>query len=242
MKATRLIALLGLLLPFYSNGSVAEGERLSFISIETAPWASRNETSGELEGAFVEIVRALAQRLEQEVDISIAPFARIERELASGVQDCTILVPLTEDIVQRGTVVAYHPIGFYAHKDIPLRTYEDIKPLKLSVIRGAAITPEFDNDTSLQKEFDTDYLIGLRKVARGRLDAIVGAIPTLKFLAEQEGLDGFLGKPLTVVEIPLVLQCGKTSKQIPNMPRLNTVLDAIKEDGTLEKIRSRYYF
>lgn len=242
MKAPKLIALLSVFLALGARGTLAQDDKLTFISIEAAPWASRNAETGELEGAFIEIIRVLEQRLKQPIEVSVAPFARIDRELASGVHDCTILVPLSEELTERGTILAFHPIGFYARKEIPLRSYDDIKPLKLSVIRGGSLSPEFDNDASLHKEFDTDYLIGLRKVARGRLDAIVGAIPTLKYLAEQEGLDKYLGEPLTVVEIPLMLQCAKNSDQLPNMPKINAALDAIKEDGTLAKIRAQHYF
>lgn len=215
---------------------------LSFITIDVAPWASINPDSGNLEGAFVEIIKEVEKRTQKKINITVTPFARVDRELESGAHDCTILVPLSDELVIKGDIVSYHPIGFIARKGVMINSYEDIKPLKLSVIRGASLTPEFDNDESLQKEYDTDYMIGLRKVARGRLDAIVGAIPTLQFLAKQEGWQEDLEKPFPVIEVPLIFQCSKKSSNLAQMPPINSALMKIKTDGTLEKIRARYYF
>lgn len=215
---------------------------LSFITIDVAPWAFTNVETHAAEGAFAEIVKEVEKRTELNINITITPFARVDRELESGSHDCTILVPRSDDIVVKGDVVSFHPIGFIPRKGLQISDYKDVKSLRLSVIRGGSLNPEFDNDETLMKEYDTDYLIGLRKVARGRLDAIVGAIPTLQFLAEQEGLDKELGTPFAVVEIPLVFQCSKKSSNLHLMTKINQVLMDIKTDGTLEKIRSRYYF
>lgn len=223
-------------------GCSTQADELSFITIDAAPWAYINPESGATEGAFIEIIKEVEKRTAQKIKVTITPFARVDRELEAGTHDCTILVPLAEEVVISGDVVSFHPIGFIARKGIFIKQYDDIKNLQLSVIRGAAINPEFDNDETLQKEYDTDYLMGLRKVARGRLDAIVGAIPTLQFLLEKEGLQGKFEKPFPIVEIPLVFQCSRKSKNLDQMARINSVLADIKADGTLEKIRQRYYF
>jgi polar amino acid transport system substrate-binding protein len=223
-------------------GSPAQANELSFITIDVAPWAYVNPETGTAEGAFIEIVKEIEKRTQQKIKVTITPFARVDRELESGTHDCTILVPRSEEVVIRGDVVSFHPIGFIARKGVHIKQYDDIKNLKLSVIRGGSLNPEFDNDETLQKEYDTDYLMGLHKVARGRSDVIVGAIPTLQFLLEQEGLQEQFEKPFPIIEFPLVFQCSRKSKHLDQMTRLNSILGDIKTDGTLEKIRARYYF
>lgn len=220
----------------------ANEHSFSFISLDVAPWASTNATTGKNEGAFVEIVKEVEKRLHKNIEITISPFARVERELQAGTRDCTILVPLPDALVVKGNVVASHGVGFIARKGVHIREYNDIKPLKLSVIRGGSLNEEFDNDENLHKEFDTDYLMGLRKVARGRLDAIVGAIPTLQYLAQQEGFSDMLEAPFPVLDIPLVFQCSRNSPNLDQMDAINTILTAIKDDGTLEKIQKQYHF
>lgn len=220
----------------------AAEEALSFISLDVAPWASTNATTGEDEGAFVEIVREVEKRLQKKVSITITPLARVERELQAGTQDCTILVPLPDELVVKGDTVAYHGLGMLSRKGVKIRDYDDLKSLKLSVIRGGILGHKFDTDESLHKEYDTDYLMGLRKVARGRLDAMVGAIPTLQYLAQQEGLQDMFEEPFLLINTPLVFQCSRNSKRLDQMEKINAILETIKTDGTLEKIQQRHHF
>ena len=133
-------------------------------------------------------------------------------------------------------------MGVIPRKGTELTVYEDIQALRLSVIRGATMTPRFDEDTKIYKEYDTDYLIGLRKIARGRLDGIVGAIPTLLYLAEQEGVADQLGEPFPLTEIPLLFQCSKNSPNLDIMPQVNAAIAAMKAEGVVKQIQSRYYF
>ncbi|HTF86400.1 MAG TPA: transporter substrate-binding domain-containing protein [Cellvibrio sp.] len=234
-----LVALLLALLALTSTAAPAD--KLSFITIDVAPWASVNE-AGEMEGAFIELVNEIAQRINRKIDITITPFARVDRELETGSHDCTILVPRPDTLVVKGDVISYHPMGVIPRKGTEITVYEDIQALRLSVIRGATMTPRFDEDTKIYKEYDTDYLIGLRKIARGRLDGIVGAIPTLLYLAEQEGVADQLGEPFPLTEIPLLFQCSKNSPNLDIMPQVNAAIAAMKAEGVVKQIQSRYYF
>lgn len=234
--------LLGVLLTVSAMHSTADtSNKLSFITIDVAPWASINE-AGKMEGAFIELINEISQRINREISITITPFARVDRELETGSHDCTILVPRPDSLVVKGDVISYHPMGVIPRKGVEIAAYEDIQALKLSVIRGATMTPRFDEDTKIYKEYDTDYLIGLRKIVRGRLDGIVGAIPTLLYLAEQEGLDGQLGEPFPLTEIPLLFQCSKNSPNLDIMPEVNKAIADMKEEGVVKQIQSRYYF
>lgn len=234
-----LAALLLMLLAMTSEASPAG--KLSFITIDVAPWASINK-EGKMEGAFIELVNEIAKRINREISITITPFARVDRELETGAHDCTILVPRPDALVVKGDVISFHPMGVIPRKDIDINVYEDIQVLRLSVIRGATMTPRFDEDTKIYKEYDTDYLIGLRKIARGRLDGIVGAIPTLLYLAEQEGVKDLLGKPFPLTEIPLIFQCSRNSPNLDIIPLVNKAIADMKEEGVITNIQSRYYF
>lgn len=234
--------LLGLLITILASHCMADTSRkISFITIDVAPWAYVNK-AGEMEGAFIELIREIGHRINRDISITITPFARVDRELETGSHDCTILVPRPEKLVVKGDVISFHAMGVIPRKGIEIKQYEDIQPLHLSVIRGATMTPRFDEDTTIYKEYDTDYLIGLRKIARGRLDGIVGAIPTLLYLAEQEGVDDQLGKPFALTEIPLMFQCSKNSPDLEIMPHINQAIADMKEEGVVKRIQSRYYF
>lgn len=215
---------------------------LRFITIDVAPWAFYSERNREFEGAFVEVVRELRERTGYDISISLTPFARVDREMESGGHDCTILVPRSDETVVIGELVSYHDVGVVPHKTIRLNEYDDLHSLDISLLRGSAITARFDTDAALKKQYDTDYLIALRKLARQRIDAIAGALPTILYLAEQNNLDEHLGQTLKLTEIPLVFQCSRLSPNLNVMPVINRAIEAMRNDGTIDKIKTDYYF
>ena len=219
-------------------------EDINFITLGAAPWASENENTGDIEGVFPLLMDELESRLGHEITIALTPFARIHRELASGRQDCTILVSTPElaAITEQGAFISHHAIGVIARRGIILNEYEDIIPLTISVLRGTKVSPKFDNDKRLKKEFDTNYVIGLRKLSHKRLDAIFGAIPTIRYLAEQEGLSDQLGGHFVLEDVPLLLQCSKKSSKLHLMRELNQTILDMHTDGTITAIKEKYYF
>lgn len=224
--------------------SLSFSKNLNFITLDVVPWASINPDTGEPEGVFPLVVSEFEKRLGHKIDITLTPFARIHRELESGRQDCTILVSNSdlERAAVQGELLSYHAIGVIARKGITLNDYDDLRPLTISVLRGSNVSPRFDNDSTLKKEFDTNYSIGLRKLSHKRLDAIFGAIPTIRFLASQEGFSDYLGEDLVLEDVPLLLQCSKKSANLDVMMDLNQVILDMHEDGTIDKIKEDYFF
>lgn len=235
-------ACFSLLLLLSLSAPDAQARELKLITIDVAPWASEDPETGDYQGAFIEVVKELEARTRYEISVSLTPFARVDREMESGGHDCTILIPRSETVVAKGELVSYHDMGVVPSKKVAASDYADLSSLRISVIRGSAITPRFDSDDQLQKEYDTDYLIALRKLARQRIDAVAGAIPTILYLAEQDGLSHLLGAPLKLTEVPLVFQCSLKSEHLNAMPEINRAIRAMQEDGTMDKIKNDYFF
>jgi polar amino acid transport system substrate-binding protein len=220
---------------------LAAGARdLGFVTIDAAPWASQDKASGKPVGVFPDVVRELERRTGFTIRQTLVPFARIDHELEAGHQDCTIIVwnDSRARIVTRGELVARHAVGVVGRKGLSLRSYDDLRGLKLSALRGAQLNSGFDNDPTILKEYDSDYLLGIRKVAMGRLDGVVGAIPTILFLARKEGLEDRLGDRLMLGEIPLNLQCAQRSPNLDLMPALNQAIRDMRADGTIDRIKA----
>ncbi len=215
---------------------------LKLITIDVAPWAFENPQTNLQEGAFIELAREIGERGGYDISLSLTPFARVHRELESGGHDCTILIPLSEEVVRLGEVVSHHDMGIVPHRDVNLTDYEQLQDLNISLLRGSAITDQFDSDESLDKVYDTDYLIALRKLSRGRTDAIAGAIPTIRYLADTNGLGSYIGEPLKLGEVPLHLQCSLASDVLELMPELNRIVRDMKAEGVVERIKEKYYF
>lgn len=216
---------------------------LKFITIDVAPWAWSDPGTGRLMGVFPDVVRELERRTGNRIAMSLQPFARINRELESAAQDCTIIVWIdsNERFVKKGELVSDHPMGVIARRGVTLKAYDDLKPLTIAVLRGAPTDQRFDNDDSLKKDYDTtDYSQGLAKIAHNRVDAIAGAMPTIQFLANQEGIP--LGDQLQLGTIPLLLQCALKSPNLDAMPALNQAIRDMQQDGTMARILKENYF
>jgi polar amino acid transport system substrate-binding protein len=222
----------------------AIARNLKFITIDVAPWASLDKASGKPVGVFPAVVEEIARRTKSTITYTLHPFSRIDRELEGGDQDCTIIVWTEERsrIVVKGELVSNHPMGVIARKGVPLKKYEDLQGLTVSVLRGLSIDPRFDADQNVRRDYDNDYPMGLRKIAHGHIDAIAGAIPTIQFLARQLGLDGYLGDALSMSTIPLVLQCSKRSRNLDFLPQLNQAIRDMRDDGTLQRILDENFF
>lgn len=207
------------------------------------PWASINDESGKITGLFVALVKELSQRTSYDINITLAPFSRVDKELESGRQDCTMLVANADrsKFIVKGEMIFMHNIGIVARKGIKLNSYHDLNTIKVSVIRGLLFSHQFDNDNRIQKEFNTDYMIGLRKMSRQRIDAVAGAIETIRYLAKKEGLLNHLGDDLTLSALPILLQCSKKSAHLSSMKKLNKAIKAMRADGTIMNIKKEYY-
>ncbi|ODS24960.1 hypothetical protein AB835_01490 [Candidatus Endobugula sertula] len=215
---------------------------LKFVTLEVAPWAYMDEEQVKYVGIFPDLIEQFEVRTGHSIKVMLIPYARINRELETGRQDCTILVSEAEreKISVKGELVFNHPMGVIPKKSLKLKDYNGLYGMKISLLRGSTISDRFKNDKNLKKSFDTDYLISLRKVQHGRLDAIAGAIPTIQYLAKINDMTGLLGKPLELNSAPVYLQCSRKSKNLHYIDDLNKAIRSIKIDGTLQNILAKY--
>lgn len=220
----------------------ARSAELKFITLEVAPWAYRDEKSDGFIGIFPELIHGIEAITGHEIKITLTPYIRINRELEAARQDCTMLIrdKEREENSIKGELIFNHPMGVVARKSLILEQYEDLYEIKISLLRGSAISERFDSDDNLKKDFDTDYEISLQKINHGRLDAIAGAIPTIQYLAKKNGFSNLLGEPLKLNSEPIYLQCSKKSKKLQYIDSINRAIRDIKKDGVLDAIIDKY--
>jgi polar amino acid transport system substrate-binding protein len=237
----RLSTVIGALGAVWLASASAWAADLRLITIDAAPWASIDDNQDAV-GAFPDIVAEMERRTGHRIAVSVHPFARIDRELETGSQDCTIILwnEARSRIVDRGEDVYLMTFGVIAAKGVKLASYDDLYPLTISVVRNLAIEPRFDGDPALRKDFDKNYALGLQKIAHRRLDAIAGALPTINYQAKVDGLTDVLGDTLVMTRIPLALQCSRKSPNPGVLDELNQVIRQMKADGTLTHILARH--
>ena len=240
----RFAALVALMVALF-GGPAASATELRLVTIDVAPWASTDAVSGKPVGVFPEVVAEIERRTGYTIAISLQPFVRIPRELEAGHEDCSILVWSDgwAPFMVKGELVSTHVFGVIARKGIKLARFDDLIGMKVSVLRGLSLGDRFDDDQRIQREFDTDYITGLRKMTHNRLDAVAGALPTIRYLARQQGMSAALGAELVLSEVELPFQCAKGSAHLDAMPAVNQAIRDMRADGTIDRIKRDYdYF
>lgn len=224
---------------FSINVNAAE---LNFVTLEVAPWAYVDKDSNKYQGIFPDLVNEIEERTGHKINVTLMPYARINRELGAARQDCTMLISDAErdKITVRGELIFNHPMGVVGRSSLNLNSYDDLYGIRISLLRGSVISGRFNVDKALKKDYDTDYRISLQKIKHGRLDAIAGAIPTIQYLAKKNGLADMLGEPLELGSEPIYLHCAKGSKNIKYIDDINNAIRDIKLDSTLGSILNRY--
>ena len=224
----------------FVNSTMCFSQSIKFISLEVAPWSYLDGSGRGYIGIFPDVVKEIERRTGHDIEITMTAFgfARINRELISGRQDCTIIIEdeYRSEFVLMGETLFNHAMGAIAKKEFVLKKYSDLYGLVISAHKKLMVTEEFYNDTGLLKEFDVNYEVGLRKIKHGRVDAVIGAISTIKYLAKKNNMDDILGEPLVLRLEPVKLQCSINSENLKYMEDMNAAIKSIKADGTLDKI------
>jgi polar amino acid transport system substrate-binding protein len=246
MYFLRQILIRVLYLCFLSASSYACADVLRFITVDVSPWVSFNKDEGEFIGVFPDIVREIERRTGHDIVITVAPlsFDRVDRELKSGRQDCTMVIRNEQrsQFTIAGEAIVDLSLGVIAKKGTLLDKYTDLYGLRLSVIKALSTTGTFMADDKLTKEFDADYETGLRKLQHGRLDAIAGPIAKIQYLAEKNGMLSMLGTPLVLRKEPVFLQCAKKSKKLKYINDINRAIRSMKKDQTLDEVLKKYNY
>lgn len=222
-------------------------EELRFIMLDMAPWASvSTQEPNKLIGILPELIEGITKRTGIVIKASIASYPRIYRELEVGRGDCTILnlKGKYSQLVVKGGVVLQLPFGVIANKQLGAINKYNLQGLRISFLRDGLFHKGFSDERILpkQKEYDTGYELGLKKIAHGRVNAIAGAIPTIQYFARESAVDHLLGSPLVLYFEPIYLQCSRHSSSLQYMEVINQAIQEMKEDTTLSKILKKYKY
>lgn len=229
---------------FFSSDVSAKKNYINFIGLEVAPWAYYDENTGLLEGVFPDVIEEFERRIGKNIKVSLSEYAftRINRELKSGRQDCTMIVAgaRRDEFTLRGEKVFDLPIGIIARKEIKVDDPDDLKYLKTSLLSILSTRKDLLGAELLDRQIDPTYEAGIKKLKHGRVDAIAGAIPTIKYLAVKYEIDGLLGSPYILANQPIYLQCSKGSKHLKLFDKMSDSIRGMREDGTLKSIVKKH--
>lgn len=196
-------------------------------------------------GFFTELVREAFVRGGHTVNVEFMPWARAMLEVKQGDREVLLGAYFTEERAETywaSESIYTDKVGLIAHRDLGMSSFNSLRELTEYSIghgRGFAVSEEFDSAEYLDKEAEESQVLNLRKFDRGRIDMIAGSFASIRYLAQEEGIDTsqmvFMEPALKENTLHIMI-----SRNTPDGEQLladfHRGLRAIREDGTYERI------
>jgi len=211
------------------------------------PWAEGTAGSKATGGIAVEIVEELFRRLDLKTRAVIYPFQRGLERIEHGDEDVILMVSRSKERehfmlvsipIREVKFVFYYAPGL---DRFDWHNWEDLKPYRIGSVTGYNIGEDWNDaikkyDLKVE-EVKTD-IFNIRKLILGRIDIAVTDDEVMQRLIESNpDYQGKLrrhNKP--VFESVNNLGISKKSFLAPMLPRINEILQKMKNDGTFQKI------
>lgn len=146
-------------------------------------------------GFFTELVRTAFERGGHSVNVEFMPWARALLEVKQGDREVLLGAYYSDERAETylaSETIYTDKVGLIAQKSLGITEFSSLRELSDYTIgygRGFAVSEEFDSADYLDKEAAKDQILNLRKFERGRIDMIAGSFASLRYLAQQEGID-----------------------------------------------------
>jgi polar amino acid transport system substrate-binding protein len=201
------------------------------------------------EGIDIEIAReALRRGGGYEIEVTLVPWKRVLHMLQIGEADLTTTITRTDE---RETFLdwsrgyrASTTYSFYTSTASNIRTMNDLNGKTLGVTRGYKYPEKITSIPNVVLDESNSIEGTLKKLAAGRVNAIVinGAVGQWKI--NRLGLTERIGKPaFTFVnpdKSPTLMAFSKKRNPSPALQAMNRGLAEMIRDGSLQKIERKY--
>jgi len=225
----------------------ALAEKLTFVTAEWEPYVIKKDK--EVIGSDVDTIREICKRLGIEAEIEEVPWKRALKYVEEGKADAIFTPKYTEERAE----FLYYPseplniekmiIAALKGSGIKLEKMDDLKNQTVGVVRGYVYNPEFDNYQEIKRETCDDDNQLLKILAHKRLSlAAFTDEGNLKFISKKSGIE--VETVYVLSEIPSFVAfskkaLGEKGKELAE--KFSQALRQLKDDGTFQKIRSKYF-
>jgi polar amino acid transport system substrate-binding protein len=201
--------------------------------------------NGVKTGIDTEIVQAVLKRIGVQADLQVYPWNRVVYLLDKDEVDLAYQFAQSPERMEKYVMVG--PIrtgrtGFAVPADSPAHyeTLDDLKGLKIGVVKGFHYSDEFDSSTTLTKiDTPTNNQILVRMLVGSRLDAIIGDVDTLRYFAAKEGVTSKI-RFLPKIHKEMVRYVAFPKSKADKAERFRVALEAMQADGTIKAIIHRW--
>lgn len=240
MSYTRLPAGWFFLLIWLPVMSLADTSQpvLRALIMETEPWGFYQPQTGELQGIWIDIAKALEAESGVVQQKRLAPYARVLESLRTGDADLSYLIRSPDrdvEVVHAGFLFNFGSVVL-ARKGVQLKSYEDLQGLRIGVMQSIRLSPRFDQDQQLNKIPLRNYETMLNMLQMGRLDAVSGNSLSLSYLAEKLLEPELLGDRLVLQVTPVTVQFSVDAAATAPLEPVREALVQLRKRGEIEAI------
>ena len=214
------------------------------LSYDTPPWGFEDE-SGELVGFEIDLVTAIAESLEVDLEFSDVPFVDLFPAVASGRIDVAMAAITIND--ERLETVDFSQPYYDSDLSLTARGESDVKILEDLAGRAVAVDGGTTGEAWVEKhqeQYEISEIVRYEGSSSSAMDDLVA-----------ERLDGY------VMDIPMALYHSKSRPELEVVERIrtgeqyglmfakgnalrdefNNVITELKEDGTLAIIHEKWF-
>ena len=222
-------------------GAMANGKSLTLTTENYPPFNMQDEATGRIVGISTDIVRALMSRAGQNYQMSFLPWQRAFNDALTKPDTCVFSTTETAERLPKfkwvGPLVENNWTLFgRADETMVIRSLNDARTHVIGGYKGDAVALFLESKGFEQDLAAFDHLNPAKLAAR-RFDLWATGEFLGPYLAARAGVDI---KPLyTFRETVMSMACNKAIDQLL-IDRLNEVLKTLKQDGTVDRIVTRY--
>ncbi len=228
---------------FFGNHVSAQSITLGYVNFPPYEF----EEKGEPSGILVKIVEMLFEKADISLALKFLPFKRAYEYVKTGNSEIDGLFNFYKtkerlNFFDYTEPVINNPLVFFVRKDSMLKynRLEDLKGLKVGVMRGYTYGTDFDKNSLFLREPTDSHKLNFIKLIYGRTDTypcdqLVGIHVAMKNKL-MSGLK-ILPTPLTVMDGYIGFTKGKHQETIN---RINKIIVKMHQTGEIEKIFNQY--
>lgn len=209
----------------------------------TPPW---NSTVGDPAGPGIidDWLSEVSSRAKLEILLRSQPYARVRQGIQDGAIAASVVIQskLAEEYSEFPACFIKQPTIIIGRKGIKFTSLDNLKNLKRGIgyIRGASFGKEFDENKEIIKSEELDYDSIFRKIAAGRLDAVVGTSVGLLHFAKLNNYNEVLGDRISISSVHVCVQTPKGKADTEYMKAVVRAVDSMRADGSADAIVSKY--
>ena len=208
------------------------------------PWRTL-DAHGEPAGPYAELSRELARRLQLRLQFKICPVLRCQDAMLYGRADMMIgamksrsslrhMLVLQPPLTPQSWQVVYQRRGDTRR----LERYQDLLSLNVGVLEGIHHHPHLDADWRIQRDPAQSLELNFRKLAAGRIDALIGDVGEADYLARKPEFSAKVKRSCLRLRSNERhhLALSKKSPHIFHVKRISTTMQRMVDDGTVARI------